>query len=115
MHIHIYKHISYKVLQRVVEVQHLVQGSKCHGPNCAGITSNFFQALIHMLPAAKSLEQQASSSRGQSIRVQDCQDQDALPVIKLKTITVLPSVVPWHACHQRTITRLSTLETGKPS
>jgi len=98
-----------------VEVQHLVQGSKCHGPNCADITSNFFQALIPMLPAAKSLEQQASSSRGQSIRVQDCQDQDALQVIKLKTITVLPSVVPWHACHQRTITRLSTLETGKPN
>jgi len=52
-----------------------------------------------LLPAARSLEQQASNSKGQSIRAQDCQDQDALPVIKLKTITVLTSVVPWHACH----------------
>jgi len=96
-------------------MQHLVQGSKCHDPNCAEITSKIFQALIHMLPAARSLEQQTSSSKGQSIRTQDCQDQDALPVIKLKTITVLTSVVPWYTCHQRMITRLSALETSRPS
>jgi len=37
------------------------------------------------------------------------------PAAVLKTITVLTSVVPWHACHQRTITRLSALETSRPS
>jgi len=63
-----------------------MQGSKCHGPTSAEITSDFLQALIHMLPAARSLEQQTSSSKGQSIRTQDYQDQDVLPIIKVKTI-----------------------------